>query len=443
MECVNEEIRQMNAYRWMTVCILMIIAIGCNDNCSNNQNIGADRDFTENFQEEDEEIEGEVRERPSDPYEAEYPKTLWRDEVETGHTFTWGFFPRKYFSNINKYNVYFPMVWDQDKKRILAVDPAQNHINVPHDFIIYSLSEESSEILDYIDFPEIDFSVLELSEDRPWILGMVLYDGKLIISFQKGVWHNGSPDYELLGLISYDISTKNIRYKYATMCEISECNFNGIIRMFDGNHLIVRTNMGFSIFDLLTEELVPISSNCESNPTNYLSCSSFTYLKSIHYSFIWPKDDEDGYAIFDNRLVSLKKEDDFTISMVSTADSSEEDCKDWLEFEECESTNIPFSLDCCINSRNIVLYNNTPYILSFTDSTLLKIDWENERFERKAGITLAAHHYALSPDGTPAIEALLGTPQDWLVTPDGDLMWFSPADFSVRGIAGPLDEWAE
>ncbi len=423
---------------------LLWIVLGWVLGCSDNSGIASDGDTESELsdvEEEIEETEEEVRERP-EKGSKDYPKTLWRDEVETGHTFTWGFLPREHFTRNVKTN--FPMVWDEENQRILAVDPGiYNLLQPEHDYVLYSLTEEKSEIVDYIDLPDIDLSMWEWTVDPAEIYSMVLIEDKLIFSFRKSAYYNYNSDYNLIGLLSYDLSSKNVRYVYAYADTWDKLNILGMIRQDSSEALFLRTITGFAIFDLVEEKFTPVKTECNSDQDYLLSCQEYPFETNYIPPIMVPFKGRDGLALYGGRLASLERKSNDDIIITSLYANIDHSCKNWLLYEECEESELPFSRDCCMYSRNLWQYKDSTYVLSYQQETFYKIDLENRVYERISGKSGRITQYGLSPDGTPASEAILGTPQDWLITPDGDLMWFSPWDFSVRGIAGPLDEWAE
>ncbi len=396
-------------------------------------------------EDDNEDYEENIRERPENPEDAQYTKTLWRDEVTTGQTFTWGFFPRDYSPYFPKYSNYFPIVWEDQGKKILSVDHGRYRSIDPYHFVVYSLSERKSEILASAYLPTPEDPGWQWSTDATWIEGMVLWENKLLFTFRKNGLYWNNIDYVITGLVSFDLFSHEVRYLYYSMKLWSEVDLLGMVQKYDENTLLIRRETGLFVFDLNDETMNPVRSYCDEDHPYLQTCNDFANDKdnNLKSAIKGPLKGYEGFALFSGRLASLALQNSGDIVMNSLIPSIATDCKSWQEHKECNESWLSFSQDCCVDSRKIEIYKEKPYVLSATQAILYEINLQDNGYKKKVGRSQAVYQYALSPDGTQASEAILGTPQDWLITPDGDLMWFSPSDYSVRGIAGPLEEWAE
>ncbi len=423
------------------LCLVLVVGCGGGELSGGDEDLEIDGDSDIEVEEEQ---EAEARPRPENPADVEYPKTLWRDEVETGQTFTWGFFPRDYYPQIPTTGMNFPIVWDEANKRILAIDPTKISYNKDWDFVLYSLTEETSEILDYIKLPEISEQGWEPQTTPPEVIDSVIIDDRLYLSFYKDGWLYENPDYVASGILAYDLTEKESHFHFLSIANWSEIDIIGRMKEETEESIVMRKESGFYRVSIQNNYMELIRSYCDPDGTYYSACGGINKPEYSNYGgFLFPILNRRGWAEFIGRLVSIDTNENGDWLLETHLEPELEVCKHWVEYPECEAAWLPFSLDCCISNKSIISYNGITYVLSGTHSALFIIDAERGGLQRVAGVPMQSNLYGFAPNGTPASDAILGSTQHWLVTDDGDVMWLSPYDYSIRGIAGPLDEWTQ
>jgi|GEM_PF-6962025 len=381
-----------------------------------------------------EEEEEEERDPPESPEGARNKKTLWRDEVETGQLYTLGFLPRDYFGANYDKSIEMTMIWDNVERRVLAID-AGNHNRIDeYDFIIYSLTEEKSEVLDRIHFPDPEVPDMSWSNFKADIFNSLIIDNKLLWSFEKPYYFHEHYVGEVYGILSYDLESGDTSYLYLSL----EDDYLGALHQVSETEVMFRRDSGFYSIDLSNNSISKVPFNCKEDQVHYDSCiemldQRFTYDDP----FKLPGENTRGFAVFYYKLAFLEKRDN-GYDVIALANTEVE----YPNHEElCESTWLPFGAHCSLWCKKILDYKDQTYIFSSGNSSFFKVNLNRGGLERRAGIHKAFVYSWISDDGTPAEEAYLGSIQSWTITDDGDVLWVFANDYSVRGIKGPLEEW--
>ncbi len=379
--------------------------------------------------------------RPRNPWWAKVEKTLWRDEVQTGELFTFGFLPA---NDGVKYCGAFGLEWDPEKKRAIVIYRADDY---PYSTrytglvlrLIY-LSEDGSykEQRVYRD----DLGVTEeefMQVDYPIYIGETkIFERNLLVPMTQQVHEYDRAYY---GILKINLDTDTVEgYYYDVVEDDSEALYFYVTFTASGSMLITATTNIYRVATDGTRELVEI---CVGGA--FETCSAGRPAGIVGSVNLFGDDVgllEIGESLY--RAEYNEQQNRIFVTLLNGRQSMFS-CPSGQGYTGCPFDGMSFDYQAKHNAIQFYMTDVGVMYYEFQEEILLLIDQDRRVFHTVAGHDNSSgwrsySEHEFGGDGNPVNPAYLGCAQFDAITDDGDYLYVETNECVIRGIAGPLEE---
>ncbi len=378
--------------------------------------------------------------RPFNPWWAKEKKTLWRDDVETGELFTYGFLP---VENNTKDCTVRSMVWDPDLNNavmVLGPDDLSSSISDNVVFRMVFLAEDGG-------FEEYYVYGMQFGIDngcKLFTAGIAkIYKRNMLIPLNVYVDENDdgydNDDSLYTCVVLYGLDSKRVDdyvcEKY-TRDDPSSVKSYYIVSYIDDEKIIATTGRGVSRLTLDgSREEIGICMYDDAGEC--IDVGNYDLIYSLQIF-----DDNSGYAGFGGHIYHVDySDDDMLMKMKAiSGPGAMNDCPFGNDSRGCPYDGMSFDTKAYYYPNQFFMTDVGVMFYEGSQADVFSIDEESQKLWKIAGDEEPYQRdIYYGGDGSPAIPGAIGSSFCDATTDGGDYLYLERSECAIRGVAGPME----